>query len=109
MSEIIVLMDEEGKEHEFELEIILNVEEHKYAVLIPMDEDYAESNEAIIMRFGMDEEGEEVLFDIEDDEEWDKVADAYDELLDSLEDDEFFVGDEDDEDDEYEEDEEEEE
>ena len=29
-----------------------------------------------------DENGEEVLFDIEDDEEWEKVADAYDAFAD---------------------------
>ena len=29
------------------------------------------------MRFGKDENGEEVLFDIESDEEWERVADVY--------------------------------
>ena len=86
MSDFITLMDEEGKEHEFEVEAILDVEENKYAVLIPMDEEYADSNEAVIMRFGQDEEGEEVLYDIESDEEWEKVADAYDDIVDELED-----------------------
>ena len=86
MSDFITLMDEEGKEHEFEVEAILDVEENKYAVLIPMDEEYADSNEAVIMRFGQDEEGEEVLYDIESDEEWEKVADAYDDIVDDLED-----------------------
>lgn len=82
MSEFITLIDEEGVEHKFEVEAILDLEDEKYAVLLPMNEDYANSNEAIIMRFGMDENGEEVLFDIESDEEWDKVADAYDEVVD---------------------------
>ena len=40
-----------------------------------MAEEY--ENEAVIMRFGCDENGEEVLFDIESDEEWERVADAY--------------------------------
>ncbi|MCL2496757.1 MAG: DUF1292 domain-containing protein, partial [Clostridiales bacterium] len=62
-------------------EAILEVDEEKYAVLIPMDDDYIDSNEAVIMRFGTDENGEEVLFDIESDEEWDNVADAYDEII----------------------------
>lgn len=86
MSDFITLVDEEGKEHEFEVEAILEVEESKYAVLVPMDEEYADSNEAVIMRFGLDEDGEEVLYDIESDEEWDKVADAYDDIVDELED-----------------------
>ena len=84
MSDFITLIDEEGKEHEFEIEAILDVEECKYAVLIPLDEEYANSNEAVIMRFGLDEDGEEVLFDIESDEEWNKVADMYDDIVDDL-------------------------
>ena len=86
MSDFITLVDEEGKEHDFEIEAILEVDENKYAVLVPMDEEYADANEAVIMRFALDEDGEEVLCDIENDEEWDKVADAYDDIVDELED-----------------------
>lgn len=76
MSETITLIDENGVEHEFEVEAFLDVDEEKYAVLIPLAEEYAD--EAVIMRFGVDENGEDVLFDIESDEEWERVADAYD-------------------------------
>ena len=91
MSDFITLIDEEGKEHQFEIEAILDVEADKYAVLIPMDEEYADTNEAIIMKFGLDEDGEEVLYNIDNEEEWDKVADAYDELLEEGDD---FIDDE---------------
>jgi len=106
MTDFITLIDEDGKEHQFEIEAILDVEEEKYAVLIPMDEEYANTNEAVIMKFGLDETGEEVLYDIDNEEEWDKVADVYDELIeeadDFIEEDEDF--DEEDEDDDEEED-----
>lgn len=81
MNELITLIDEEGKEHEFEVEAILDFEDEKYAVLLPMDEAYANSNEAIIMKFGQDEDGEEVLFDVESDEEWNRIAEVYDEII----------------------------
>ncbi|MEG1501013.1 MAG: DUF1292 domain-containing protein [Clostridiales bacterium] len=81
MTDKLTLIDEENVEHEFEVEAILDVDEEKYAVLLPMDEEYANSNEAIIMKFGLDGNGDEVLFDIESDEEWEKIADAYDEIL----------------------------
>ena len=100
MTDFITLMDEEGKEHEFEVEAILDVEDSKYAVLIPMDEEYADSNEAVIMRFGLDENGEEVLYDIESDEEWDKVADVYDEIVDELDNGGYDEDDDEDEDEE---------
>ncbi len=76
MSDMITLIDEEGVEHEFEVEAFLEVDEEKYAVLIPQSDEF--SDEAVIMRFGLDDDGEEVLFDIESDEEWERVADAYD-------------------------------
>ncbi|MBR0374931.1 MAG: DUF1292 domain-containing protein [Firmicutes bacterium] len=75
MSETLILIDEEGVEHEFEVEAFLEVDDERYAVLIPISEEY--EDEAVIMRFGKDENGEEVLFDIESDEEWERVADVY--------------------------------
>lgn len=75
MSETLILIDEEGVEHEFEVEAFLEVDDERYAVLIPISEEY--DDEAVIMRFGKDENGEEVLFDIESDEEWERVADVY--------------------------------
>lgn len=83
MSETLVLIDEEGLEHEFEVEAFLEVDEERYAVLIPVSEDY--EDEAVIMRFGKDENGEEVLFDIESDEEWERVADVYEGYADGAE------------------------
>ncbi|MEG2213757.1 MAG: DUF1292 domain-containing protein [Clostridiales bacterium] len=85
MDELITLIDEEGLEHQFTVEAFLDLDEEKYAVLIPMREDY-DTDEAIIMRFGKDENGDEVLFDIESDAEWEKVADAYDEIIEDAED-----------------------
>ncbi|MGI6360900.1 MAG: DUF1292 domain-containing protein [Bacillota bacterium] len=81
MEELMILVDEEGVEHQFEVEAILDVEDEKYAVLLPQDSEYVDSEEAIIMKFGVDDEGEEVLFDVESDEEWNMIANVYDEIL----------------------------
>ncbi|MGI6065442.1 MAG: DUF1292 domain-containing protein [Bacillota bacterium] len=79
----VILLDEEGKEHKFEVLDIIEVDSAEYAVLMPVeeDEDY-DPDEAIILKIGQDENGEEILYEIEDDEEWEKVADAYDEMID---------------------------
>ncbi len=74
--EVVVLTDEEGKEHEFNLLDVITVDGEEYAILQPVDED-----DAIILKFGVDAEGNEVLLEIEDDEEWEKVADAWQEML----------------------------
>ncbi len=79
-SEMITLISEDGIEHEFEVEAILEVDDEKYAVLVPMGPEYENSDEAVIMKFG-NEDGEEILLDIESDEEWNMVADAYDEII----------------------------
>jgi uncharacterized protein YrzB (UPF0473 family) len=73
--EVIVLTDDDGEEHEFNLIDTITVNEKEYAILQPVEEE-----EAIILRFGIDDEGDEVLYDIEDDEEWEKVADAWREI-----------------------------
>ena len=76
--EVITLVDEEGAEHDFTVVDIINVEGSEYAILLPVEE---ENDEAIILKFTHDEEGNELLVDIEDDEEWEKVADAWEENL----------------------------
>lgn len=112
--DVIVLTDDEGKEHEFELIDVLEVDDHEYAVLAPLNggsedseegaEDFDE-DEAIILRVDTDENGERVFSDIEDDEEWEKVAEAWESSLDEEEwddedEEEDVDGDEDEEDDE---------
>jgi uncharacterized protein YrzB (UPF0473 family) len=84
---ILVLVDEDGEEHEFELLAELEIEDQSYRVLIPVSDDEEvdeeEEVEVVILKVVYDEEGNEFLGDIEDDEEWEKVADAWQELADN--------------------------
>ncbi|MBC7075922.1 MAG: DUF1292 domain-containing protein [Syntrophomonadaceae bacterium] len=84
---VLVLVDEEGVEHEFELLAELEIEDDTYRVLIPLDdlsEDFDDYEaEVVILKVIFDDEGNEMLADIEDDEEWEKVADAWQELVES--------------------------
>lgn len=97
--DVVVLTDEEGHEHEFTVIDVIEVEGKEYAILVPMletdeeveDEDVFDADEAVILRIDKDDEGEDILVDIEDEEEWQRVANAWDELLDE----EFEGGDED--------------
>jgi uncharacterized protein YrzB (UPF0473 family) len=77
----ITLVDEEGHEHRFNLLNIVEIDNAKYAVMIPeIKEPEDDQEEAVIFRIDTDEEGEEVLVDIEDDDEFAKVCEALDEL-----------------------------
>ncbi len=69
--EKIVLVDEDGEEHEFTLIDVIEIDDKQYAILDPLDMAEEES-EAIILKVGKDENGEDILYDIEDDEEWEK-------------------------------------
>jgi len=85
--DVVVLNDDEGNEHEFMVLSTINMDENTYYVLLPLEETEEETEEeadAIILKLGVDENGEEMLFDIEDDEEWEKVADAWEEMEDEL-------------------------
>ncbi len=86
---ILVLVDEEGEEHEFELLAELEVEGQSYRVLVPLEEEEDEDEETevevVILKVVYDEEGNEFLGDIEEDEEWEKVADAWQEMVDNEE------------------------
>ena len=89
----VILTDDEGKEHEFLHLDTLEIDGSTYFIMIPTsDEDESdedseddEADEAVILKLGKDEDGSEVLLDIDDDEEWEKVADAWQSLVDSEE------------------------
>lgn len=85
----VVLTDDEGKDHEFLHLDTLELEGSTYFVLMPVSEEESEdedADEAIILKLGKDAEGNEMLQDIEDDEEWEKVADAWENLVESEDD-----------------------
>ena len=69
----IVLTDENGNDVEFELVSTLEVDGKVYAILQPIGEE-----EAYIFNLKYDENGEMELSEIEDDEEFEIVAEQYD-------------------------------
>lgn len=81
--EVLTLTDEEGNEHEFSVIDIIEMDNTEYAILLPMagGQEEEEGEEAIILRIDKDDEGNEVLVDIEDDEEWEKVADTWTSMM----------------------------
>lgn len=84
--EIIPLVDEDGNEHDFALLGVVEVENFEYAILLPLEEEEGleeDEGEAIILKIITDEEGNQTLEGIDDDEEWEKVADAWEELQDA--------------------------
>ena len=81
-AEIFTLTDEEGNELNFELIASLEHEGAVYKALVPVDENDEEtSEEYVILKCGVDEDGEDILETIDDDEEFDRIADIFDDEL----------------------------
>ena len=77
--------------------IVINIfqaGEKEYIALLPMEGEAAEDGEVYLYRYSEDEDGQPNLENIEDDEEFEIVSDAFDEMLDSAEFDELVSEDE---------------
>lgn len=86
--DIITLADDDGKEYSFEVLDAIETDDGRYLALLPTFEDpqkmLDDSGELVIVKVG-EEDGEEYYYEIEDDDEYETVADAF---VDRLED--FF-------------------
>ena len=83
--EIVVLIDEDNVEMEFEVIEIFELKEQKYVFLFPANED---DDEAVIMKIVVDADGEDILVDIDNDEEWNNVVEAWEEIIEEIEEEE---------------------
>lgn len=90
--DLITLTDDEGKEYNFEVLDAIETDTARYLALLPQYEDpqamLDDSGELVIVKVG-EENGEEYFYEIDDDDEYETVADAF---VDRLED--FFEIDE---------------
>ena len=84
--QIIETVDENGNKVSFELLDIVTVDDVEYALLLPSEPtEEDDENEVLVMRLKKD--GEEFTFEaIEDDEEFDKVAQYIEEVEDEIDD-----------------------
>ncbi len=90
----VTLTIDDGSELECAVLSIFPAGENQYIALIPLDQEDSEDGDVYLYRFQEFENGEIQLDNILDDDEYELVSDAFDELLDSEEFDEMF-GDED--------------
>lgn len=86
--DLVTLTDDEGKEYTFEVLDAIETDEGRYLAMLPTYDDpqkmLDDSGELVIVKV-QEEDGEEYYTEIEDDDEYETVADAF---VDRLED--FF-------------------
>ncbi len=78
--DIVSLVDDEGKEYTFEVLDAIETDEARYLALLPIHNDpqalLEDSGELVIVKVGEDN-GEEYYCEIEDDDEYETIADAF--------------------------------
>ncbi|MGE5530392.1 MAG: DUF1292 domain-containing protein [Patescibacteria group bacterium] len=84
-NDLVTLVDEEGHEHQFSIVDVVEVDERRYALMVPVGEEKQgaeeeEEEEAYIFRLETDENGEDILVDVDDDEEFERVCAALDDV-----------------------------
>lgn len=90
----VTLTLDDGTELECVVLTIFEAGEKEYIALLPLDGREAEDGEVYLYRYVEDVNGNPDLENIDSDEEYEIVADAFDELLDSAEYDELVSEDE---------------
>ena len=78
--DIVSLTDDEGNEYTFEVLDAIESEDGRYLAMLPLFDDPKQKLEAaselVIVKVG-EENGEEYYYEIEDDDEYDFIADAF--------------------------------
>lgn len=90
----VTLTLDDGSELECVVLTIFPAGDRDYIALLPMEGEEAEEGEVYLYRYTETEDGAPNLENIEDDDEYEIVADAFDELLDEQEYDEIVGEDE---------------
>ena len=90
----VTLLLDDGREMECAIFKIFPAGKYEYIALLPTDCEEEESGEVFLYRFELNEKNEPHLSNIQDDDEYEIVAEAFDEILDSLEFDELCDNDE---------------
>ena len=82
-SEIYTLTDEEGNELQFEVIASAEVNGTVYYAMIPVDDqpEAEDVYEYVVLKAEKDENGEDILVTIDDDDEFDNIADYFDDML----------------------------
>ena len=90
----VTLTLDDGTDLECVVLTIFEAADREYIALLPLDGNEAEDGEVYLYRYSEDAEGNPDIQNIESDEEYEIVADAFDELLDTEEYDEIVGEDE---------------
>ena len=83
-NDIVSVIDDEGNEHRFEILDAIETDENRYVALLPIYDDAEQAVEddgELVILAVVEENGEDLLVPIEDDDEFEEIADIFEERL----------------------------
>lgn len=91
----VTLSLDDGTECECAIIRIFPAGENQYIALLPISGSYVESDDVFLYRYTLSEQNEPVLENIVSDDEYELVAEAFDEELDAMEYEELYAAEDD--------------
>ena len=83
-NDIVTVVDDEGNQHEFEILDMIETDDGRYVALLPIyhnpDEMLQDDGELVILTV-KNVDGEDLLLPIEDDDEFEEIAEIFEERL----------------------------
>ncbi|MDD3239755.1 MAG: DUF1292 domain-containing protein [Lachnospira sp.] len=87
----VTLSLDNGEECECAIIRIFPAGEHQYIALLPISGSYVDSDDVFLYRYTLSDKNEPILENIESDEEYEIVSEAFDEELDAMEYEELYA------------------
>ncbi len=83
-ADLITLIDDEGAEHSFEILDVIENDDGSFYALLPSNEENNAEHDSYYIFEAIEENGEQVLAEVEDDELLNKLADSFEERFEDL-------------------------
>lgn len=83
-NDIVSVIDDEGNEHRFEILDAIETDKNRYVALLPIYDDAEQAVEddgELVILTVVEENGEDLLVPIEDDDEFEEIAEIFEERL----------------------------
>ena len=83
-NDLVTVVDDEGNQHQFEILDAIETDDARYVVLVPVYDnpsDLINDDGELVILTVKEENGEDLLLPIEDDDEFEEIADIFEERL----------------------------
>ena len=83
-NDLVTVVDDEGKQHQFEIVDAIETDDGRYVALLPVYEnpsDMVDGDGELVILTVKEEDGEDMLLTIDDDDEFEEIAGIFEERL----------------------------